>query len=220
MSALTTPPPLPRPGCCAAPGMQYNTSSAFPDEILNFVKTHPLMEEAVPSLGHAPWIVRTLTRSVPTRGRGPGEAEGGEGGVSLRQYMALGTAQRDTETETHREIQEERGPGGSPDWGSVWGRVMSTCVTTPVPAVPSMAGVGGSQELPGRHDAPCPGPRHQLTRVAVDVGAGPWGNQTVVFLGSEAGTVLKFLVWPNASTSGTTGPSVFLEEFETYRSDR
>lgn len=78
----------------------------------------------------------------------------------------------------------------------------------------------GPQGLSGRHDTPCPGPRHQLTRVAVDVGAGPWGNQTVVFLGSEAGTVLKFLVWPNASTSGTAGPSVFLEEFETYRPDR
>lgn len=62
--------------------------------------------------------------------------------------------------------------------------------------------------------------RHQLTRVAVDVGAGPWGNQTIVFLGSEVGTVLKFLVKPNASVSGTTGPSIFLEEFETYRPDR
>ncbi|XP_008835198.1 semaphorin-6B [Nannospalax galili] len=115
--------PQPRPGCCAAPGMRYNASSALPDEILNFVKTHPLMDEAVPSLDHTPWIVRTLMR-------------------------------------------------------------------------------------------------HQLTRVAVDVGAGPWGNQTVVFLGSEVGTVLKFLVRPNASVSGTTGPSVFLEEFETYRPDR
>lgn len=75
--------PPPRPGCCAAPGMQYNASSAFPDEILNFVKTHPLMDEAVPSLGHAPWIVRTLTRSVP-RVAGIPVAEdrgvGGEGG--------------------------------------------------------------------------------------------------------------------------------------------
>lgn len=62
--------------------------------------------------------------------------------------------------------------------------------------------------------------RHQLTRVAVDVGAGPWGNQTIVFLGSEVGTILKFLVRPNASVSGTTGPSIFLEEFETYRPDR
>ncbi|XP_037680137.1 semaphorin-6B isoform X3 [Choloepus didactylus] len=115
--------PRPRPGCCAAPGLQYNASSAFPDDILHFVKTHPLMDDAVPSLGQGPWIVRTLMR-------------------------------------------------------------------------------------------------HQLTRVAVDVGAGPWGNQTVVFLGSESGTVLKFLVRPNASTLGTAGPSVFLEEFETYRPDR
>uniref|UniRef100_A0A8D2NVW4 Sema domain-containing protein n=1 Tax=Zosterops lateralis melanops TaxID=1220523 RepID=A0A8D2NVW4_ZOSLA len=30
--------PGPRPGCCASPGMRYNSSSAFPDEILNFVK--------------------------------------------------------------------------------------------------------------------------------------------------------------------------------------
>uniref|UniRef100_A0A8C4PVD5 Semaphorin-6B n=1 Tax=Equus asinus TaxID=9793 RepID=A0A8C4PVD5_EQUAS len=115
--------PRPRPGCCAAPGMQYNASSAFPDDILSFVKTHPLMDEAVPSLGQGPWIVRTLMR-------------------------------------------------------------------------------------------------HQLTRVAVDVAAGPWGNETVVFLGSEVGTVLKFLVWPNASALGATGPSVLLEEFETYRPDR
>ncbi|XP_060037937.1 semaphorin-6B isoform X2 [Erinaceus europaeus] len=112
--------PRPRPGCCAAPGMQFNTSSDFPDDILSFVKTHPLMEQAVPALGHTPWIVRTLLR-------------------------------------------------------------------------------------------------HQLTRVAVDVSAGPWGNHTVLFLGSEAGTVLKFLVRPNASSPGT---SVFLEEFETYRPDR
>uniref|UniRef100_A0A8C0XVJ7 Semaphorin-6B n=1 Tax=Castor canadensis TaxID=51338 RepID=A0A8C0XVJ7_CASCN len=115
--------PRPRPGCCAVPGTQYNSSSALPDDILQFVKTHPLMDEAVPSLGHAPWIVRTLMRN-------------------------------------------------------------------------------------------------QLTRVAVDVGAGPWGNQTVVFLGSEVGTVLKFLVRPNASDSGTAGVSVLLEEFETYRPDR
>lgn len=48
--------------------MQYNASNALPDEILNFVKTHPLMDEAVPSLGHSPWIVRTLMRSVLGRG--------------------------------------------------------------------------------------------------------------------------------------------------------
>uniref|UniRef100_A0A8C8AM22 Semaphorin 6B n=1 Tax=Otus sunia TaxID=257818 RepID=A0A8C8AM22_9STRI len=63
--------PKPRPGCCASPGMRYNSSSTFPDEILNFVKTHPLMDEAVPSLGNAPWILRTMTG----RDQGWGHAE-------------------------------------------------------------------------------------------------------------------------------------------------
>lgn len=158
--------------------MQYNASSAFPDEILNFVKTHPLMDEAVPSLGHGPWIVRTLMRSVPMHGRGPGG--GGEAEPSLEACVSL-----------------MRIPVTAPVTHRAW-HVVS----------------------PGHLTPSRPGPRHQLTRVAVDVGAGPWGNHTVVFLGSEVGTVLKFLIWPNASTSGTTGPSVFLEEFETYRPDR
>ncbi|NXK38815.1 SEM6B protein, partial [Piprites chloris] len=115
--------PKPRPGCCASPGMRYNSSSAFPDEILNFVKTHPLMDEAVPALGNAPWILRTMTR-------------------------------------------------------------------------------------------------YQLRKIVVDNAAGPWGNHTVVFLGSSTGTVLKFLILPNATSGPTpTAPgsqSVFLEEFETY----
>lgn len=96
--------------------MQYNASSAFPDEILNFVKTHPLMDEAVPSLGHAPWIVRTLTQSVPKCGgvlvgqrvvtkaqarsgwvgrTGPiAETREGWRAVLLQQHAALGAAQR------------------------------------------------------------------------------------------------------------------------------
>ncbi|KAM6041634.1 semaphorin-6B isoform 1-T3 [Chlamydotis macqueenii] len=119
--------PKPRPGCCASPGMRYNSSSAFPDEILNFVKTHPLMDEAVPSLGNAPWILRTMSR-------------------------------------------------------------------------------------------------YQLRKIVVDNAAGPWGNHTVVFLGSSTGTVLKFLIQPNASTSPAPAPpgsqSVFLEEFETYHPGR
>ncbi|NXJ57799.1 SEM6B protein, partial [Spizaetus tyrannus] len=119
--------PKPRPGCCASPGMRYNSSSTFPDEILNFVKTHPLMDEAVPSLGNVPWILRTMSR-------------------------------------------------------------------------------------------------YQLRKIVVDNAAGPWGNHTVVFLGSSTGTVLKFLIQPNASTSPVpTAPgsqSVFLEEFETYHPGR
>ncbi|NWS78969.1 SEM6B protein, partial [Crotophaga sulcirostris] len=68
---------------------------------------------------------------------------------------------------------------------------------------------------------PC---RYQLRKIVVDNAAGPWGNHTVVFLGSSTGTVLKFLIQPNASTS--TAPaapgsqSVFLEEFETYHPGR
>ncbi|KAM7081513.1 semaphorin-6B isoform 1-T1 [Ciconia maguari] len=119
--------PKPRPGCCASPGMRYNSSSTFPDEILNFVKTHPLMDEAVPSLGNAPWILRTMSR-------------------------------------------------------------------------------------------------YQLRKIVVDNAAGPWGNHTVVFLGSSTGTVLKFLIQPNASASPAPAPpgsqSVFLEEFETYHPGR
>uniref|UniRef100_A0A669QIF9 Semaphorin 6B n=1 Tax=Phasianus colchicus TaxID=9054 RepID=A0A669QIF9_PHACC len=119
--------PKPRPGCCAAPGMRYNSSSTFPDEILTFVKTHPLMDEAVPSLGNAPWIVRTMSR-------------------------------------------------------------------------------------------------YQLRKIVVDNAAGPWGNHTVVFLGSSTGTILKFLIHPNATSSPAPAPpgsqSVFLEEFETYQPGR
>ncbi|XP_063057691.1 semaphorin-6B [Engraulis encrasicolus] len=55
--------PKPRPGGCAGlGGSKYNSSNSFPDEMLNFVKTHPLMDEAVPSLGQRPWIVRTMVR--------------------------------------------------------------------------------------------------------------------------------------------------------------
>uniref|UniRef100_A0A671XGG3 Semaphorin 6B n=1 Tax=Sparus aurata TaxID=8175 RepID=A0A671XGG3_SPAAU len=54
--------PKPRPGGCAVQGSKFNSSNAFPDEMLNFVKTHPLMDEAVPSLGQRPWIVRTMVR--------------------------------------------------------------------------------------------------------------------------------------------------------------
>lgn len=56
------PPLVCRPGGCAVQGSRFNSSNSFPDEMLNFVKTHPLMDEAVPSLGQRPWIVRTMVR--------------------------------------------------------------------------------------------------------------------------------------------------------------
>lgn len=66
--------------------------------------------------------------------------------------------------------------------------------------------------------------RYQLRKIVVDNAAGPWGNHTVVFLGSSTGTILKFLIHPNATSSPAPAPpgsqSVFLEEFETYQPGR
>ncbi|XP_062337815.1 sema domain, transmembrane domain (TM), and cytoplasmic domain, (semaphorin) 6Ba [Osmerus eperlanus] len=54
--------PKPRPGGCAVQGSRFSSSSSYPDEVLNFVKTHPLMDETVPLLGHRPWVVKTMGR--------------------------------------------------------------------------------------------------------------------------------------------------------------
>ncbi|NXO75512.1 SEM6A protein, partial [Sitta europaea] len=56
--------PKPRPGCCAGSTSleKYVTSNEFPDDTLNFIKTHPLMDEAVPSLVNRPWFLRTMVR--------------------------------------------------------------------------------------------------------------------------------------------------------------
>ncbi|XP_035146941.1 semaphorin-6A isoform X3 [Callithrix jacchus] len=56
--------PKPRPGCCAGSSSleKYATSSEFPDDTLNFIKTHPLMDEAVPSIFNRPWFLRTMVR--------------------------------------------------------------------------------------------------------------------------------------------------------------
>ncbi|XP_023800196.1 semaphorin-6A isoform X3 [Cyanistes caeruleus] len=56
--------PKPRPGCCAGSTSleKYGTSNEFPDDTLNFIKTHPLMDEAVPSIVNRPWFLRTMVR--------------------------------------------------------------------------------------------------------------------------------------------------------------
>uniref|UniRef100_A0A8C5I3J6 Semaphorin-6B-like n=1 Tax=Gouania willdenowi TaxID=441366 RepID=A0A8C5I3J6_GOUWI len=54
--------PKPRPGGCAVQGSRFSSSTTLPDEVLNFVKTHPLMDETVPLLGHKPWVVKTMGR--------------------------------------------------------------------------------------------------------------------------------------------------------------
>lgn len=56
-----------RPGCCAGSSSleKYTTSNEFPDDTLSFIKTHPLMDEAVPSIINRPWFLRTMVRWVP-----------------------------------------------------------------------------------------------------------------------------------------------------------
>lgn len=90
--------------------------------MLTFMKTHPLMDEAVPSLGPQPWIIRTMVR-------------------------------------------------------------------------------------------------YHLSKIVADTEAGPYRNHTVLFLGSDSGSVLKFLIKPK-SESNPGNSSLFLEEFEGYNPDK
>ncbi|XP_062985575.1 semaphorin-6A isoform X3 [Elgaria multicarinata webbii] len=115
--------PKPRPGSCAGSTSleKYTSSNEFPDDTLNFIKTHSLMDEAVPSIVNKPWFLRTMVR-------------------------------------------------------------------------------------------------YRLTKIAVDNAAGPNQNHTVVFLGSEKGIILKFLV--RTGNSGFLNDSLFLEEMSIYNSEK
>uniref|UniRef100_A0A493TNW1 Semaphorin-6D n=1 Tax=Anas platyrhynchos platyrhynchos TaxID=8840 RepID=A0A493TNW1_ANAPP len=110
--------PKPRPGCCAKHGLAeaYKTSIDFPDETLSFIKSHPLMDSAVPSIVEEPWFTKTRVR-------------------------------------------------------------------------------------------------YRLTAIAVDHAAGPYQNYTVIFVGSEAGVVLKILA---KTRPFSLNDSVLLEEIEAY----
>ncbi|KAE8617766.1 hypothetical protein XENTR_v10009194 [Xenopus tropicalis] len=56
--------PKPRPGCCARHGYGegYRSSTEFPDETLSFIKSHPLMDSAIPSIIEEPWFTKTRVR--------------------------------------------------------------------------------------------------------------------------------------------------------------
>ncbi|XP_070764785.1 semaphorin-6D isoform X2 [Enoplosus armatus] len=56
--------PKPRPGCCAGhgPAASLKSSIEFPDDTLQFIKSHPLMDTAVPSIGDEPWFTKTRVR--------------------------------------------------------------------------------------------------------------------------------------------------------------
>ncbi|XP_053134250.1 semaphorin-6C isoform X2 [Hemicordylus capensis] len=110
--------PKPRPGCCAGIGQAagYRTSNDFPDEMLGFIKSFPLLDEAVPSVMEQPWFTKTSSR-------------------------------------------------------------------------------------------------YKLTRLAVDTAAGPFRNHTVLFLGSEDGTLLKVL---SGARRNSSVEMVLLEELSVY----
>ncbi|KAK6471373.1 semaphorin-6D isoform X1 [Huso huso] len=72
--------PKPRPGCCAGdgPADSYKASSSFPDETLSFIKSYPLMDEAVASVNEKPWFTKTgsrfkLTQIAVDTAAGPGK---------------------------------------------------------------------------------------------------------------------------------------------------
>ncbi|XP_053560905.1 semaphorin-6C isoform X2 [Bombina bombina] len=56
--------PTPRPGSCAGFGQasSYKTSNEFPDDMLLFIKSYPLLDEAVPSVTETPWFTKTTSR--------------------------------------------------------------------------------------------------------------------------------------------------------------
>ncbi|XP_015280001.1 PREDICTED: semaphorin-6C [Gekko japonicus] len=110
--------PKPRPGSCAGVGQasSYRTSNDFPDEMLGFIKSFPLLDEAVPSVTESPWFSKTSSR-------------------------------------------------------------------------------------------------YKLTRLAVDTAAGPFQNYTVLFLGSEDGTVLKVVAGTHENSTVETR---LLEEISVY----
>ncbi|XP_041867514.1 semaphorin-6D-like [Melanotaenia boesemani] len=61
--------PRPRPGTCAGdgPASDYKSSVQFPDEMLTFIKSYPLMDEAIPSVNDRPCFTRTSSRSKLTQ---------------------------------------------------------------------------------------------------------------------------------------------------------
>lgn len=61
-----------RPGTCAGDGAaaEFKSSVQFPDETLTFIKSFPLMDEAVPSVNERPCFSRTSSRSHTHTHRG------------------------------------------------------------------------------------------------------------------------------------------------------
>ncbi|MGH0177714.1 UNVERIFIED_CONTAM: hypothetical protein FKN15_076048 [Acipenser sinensis] len=166
--------PKPRPGCCAGSASleKYKTSNEFPDDTLNFIKMHPLMDESVSSIANRPWFLKTMVR--------PGCCAGS---ASLEKYKTSNEFPDDTLNfiKMHPLMDESVSSIANRPW------FLKTMV------------------------------RYRLTRIAVDNAAGPYQNQTVVFLGSEKGIILKFLA---KMSSGFLNDSLFLEELNVYNPEK
>ncbi|XP_077012169.1 semaphorin-6C isoform X2 [Tamandua tetradactyla] len=132
-------------------------------------------------------------------------------------------------------FKEQRSPDGA------WTPVSEDRVPSPRPG--SCAGIGEAAAFPSSRDLPddvltfikahplldpaVPPATHQplltltskalLTQIAVDGTAGPYANTTVLFLGSNDGTVLKVL--PAGGRSASPEPIV-LEEIDAYSASR
>ncbi|XP_039622918.1 semaphorin-6B isoform X2 [Polypterus senegalus] len=61
--------------------------------------------------------------------------------------------------------------------------------------------------------------RYQFRKIAVDTEAGPYGNYTVLFLGSSSGIIFKFLFSPNL-TPNMPSSTIFLEEFDSFNPEK
>ncbi|XP_078409233.1 semaphorin-3E-like [Cetorhinus maximus] len=56
--------PYPRPGCCASqinapPGIKYRSTKDYPDDVLRFVRSHPIMYQPVHPIRKRPVLLRT-----------------------------------------------------------------------------------------------------------------------------------------------------------------
>ncbi|MGH0174880.1 UNVERIFIED_CONTAM: hypothetical protein FKN15_068873 [Acipenser sinensis] len=224
--------PRPRPGGCALPGSRFNSSSSFPDEMLTFMKTHPLMDEAVPSLGPQPWIIRTMVRYhlskiVTDTEAGPYRNHtvlflGSDSGSVLK--FLIKPKSESNPGNSSLFLEEFEGynpdkPGGCALPGSRFNssssfpdEMLTFMKTHPLmdEAVPSL----GTQPWIIRTMV-----RYHLSKIVADTEAGPYRNHTVLFLGSDSGSVLKFLIKPK-SESNSGNSSLFLEEFEGYNPDK
>ncbi|ELW48415.1 Semaphorin-6A [Tupaia chinensis] len=212
--------PKPRPGCCAgSPSLEkYASSNEFPDDTLNFIKTHPLMDEAVPSIINRPWFLRTMVRPTLLAVTGTDTVfMSVPAGRSVLRVIVLAVANREGPARyrlTKIAVDTAAGPYQNHTvvfLGSEKGIVLKFLARL------GSGGVLNDSVFLEEMSVYNP-EKYRLTKIAVDTAAGPYQNHTVVFLGSEKGIVLKFLA--RLGSGGVLNDSVFLEEMSVYNPEK